>query len=142
MDRKTGSKIVAFIIALLFALQSLYCFGMASSIASMFRGAQNVRSSDPLPGIVWWYVAGGCLWLAIGMTYVLNPWRIRRWCGVLAVAALVYGLQSYHQSAPVLLSWFGIFHGDPIAFETASAAIICLLGILGIFHWALERRLP
>lgn len=107
----------------------------------MFRGAQNVSANDPLPQVVWQYAVAGCLWLTAGIIYLLNPMRIRRWCVVLAVVALFYGLQGYRQTEPILLSWSGIFHGDFVALGAASAAITCLLGALGICHWALERRL-
>src|ERR1039458_6198753 len=121
MNQKTLSRVLVYFILLLLVLQSLYCFEMASSFASMFRGAQNVRPADSLPRMVWWYVGAGCLWLGVGVAFLFNTMQIRRWL--------------------VLLSWFGVFHGDIVALETASAAIFCLLGIVGFFHWVVDRNL-
>jgi hypothetical protein len=142
MTRKTASMLVACLIALLVVLQALDYLDTAYVIASLFHGAQNVRSSDSLPEIFWQYVALGLLWLAIGVIYFLNPRRVRRWSLLPAALAFVYGLLSYGRSAPALLSWFGAFHGDLIALETLSAVILSVLGLAGIVHWILERGTP
>jgi hypothetical protein len=141
MNQKTLSRVLVYFILLLLVLQSLYCFEMASSFASMFRGAQNVRPADSLPRMVWWYVGAGCLWLGVGVAFLFNTMQIRRWFVLLSVVAFLYGLKGYRQSAPVLLSWFGVFHGDIVALETASSAIFCLMGIVGFFHWVVDRNL-
>jgi hypothetical protein len=142
MTPKHLSKVLVFFILLLLVLQSLYCLEMASSIASMFRGAQNVRSSDSLPRVVWWYLAAGCLWLGVGAAFQFNALRIQRWFVLFSVLAVFYGLRAYQQSSPVLISWSGVFHGDIVALETASAVILCLMGVAGFLHWAVSRNLP
>jgi hypothetical protein len=140
MNQNTLSRILVYFILMLVVLQSAYCFAMAHSFASIFRGAQNVRASDPLPGFVWRYVAYGCLWLGAGLAFLLSSVRIRRWFAPLSVVALFYGVTGYQHTAPFLLSWFGVFSGDIVALETASSAILCLLGVLIFIHWVADRR--
>ena len=139
MNRKTIAKVATWLLAGLLGLEGVYRFAMADSLAALFRGAQNVRPSDPLPALVWWYVAGGFLWLAAGTVYLLNPAHIRRWSVLLALPALIYGIHAYRQSSPLLLSWSGIFHGDLVALGAASAVGFCLLGALGLLQFVLDR---
>jgi len=141
MNQNTLTRVLVFLILLLAALQAVYCFAVAHSFASMFRGAQNVRVSDPLPGFVWWYVAYGCLWLGAGAAFLLSSMRIRRWFVPLSVVALFYGVKGYEHTAPFLLSWSGVFRGDIVALEAASSVMFCLLGVLIFLHWVVGRRL-
>jgi hypothetical protein len=130
---------VACLVVLMLAIEGLYCLLVADSIKSMFQEAQNVQTSDPLPHLVWWYVAAGCLWLAAGIAYVPVFARLRHWLALVSVPALVYGLQEYRQISPFMLSWTGIFHGDLVALETASAVTLCLLGVLTLMQVLLNR---
>ena len=140
MNRNTLIRVLGYLIVLLLVLQGACSFSLAYSFASMFRGAQNVRVSDPLPTFVWWYVAYGCLWLGAGVAFRLLSRRIRRWFVLLSAVALFYGVKGYLQSAPFLLSWLGVFRGDVLALETASSAISCLLGIFFFLHWVVGRK--
>jgi hypothetical protein len=141
MNRKILTKVLAWLVALLLAAEALYCFAVAASITSLFRGAQNVRPSDPLPALVWWYVAGGLLWLIAAIVYLLDLARVRRWFVLLAVPALIYGGQGYQRSTLMMLSWTGVFHGDLVALGAASTVVFCLMGVLGILYLVIDRSL-
>ena len=47
MNRNTLIRVLGYLIVLLLVLQGACSFSLAYSFASMFRGAQNVRVSDP-----------------------------------------------------------------------------------------------
>jgi hypothetical protein len=139
MNRKTLEKISTAFVFVLLVLQAIIFFEEAHSFALIFRGAQNVSTSDPLPEFFWRYVSAACLFLLLAIAYVLAPMRIRQWFIVLAGLSFVYGIRAYQQSSSILLSWSGIFHGDIVALGAASAVVFCGLGFAGFLDWKIRR---
>lgn len=139
-NRRVAGRTLASLIFIFLLVQACLYFEFAYSFTVIFRGARNVLPSDPLPSIVWWYVAAGCVFAALGVIYLFDLARIRRWFVLLAVVSLAYGIWGYQQSSQILLSWSGMLHGDLVALEAASSVVFCALGIAGVSDWAARTR--
>lgn len=128
----------ALILSVFLILAALY-FATAHSLAVLYRGAENVLPSDPLPAFVWHNVAAAATILLLGFAYFFRLAYIRRWFVVVSTLALVYGIHGFLQTSPAILSWSGIWHEDLLALEAARDLFFCVLGTAGLAASVMRR---
>lgn len=117
------------LVASLFLLEGAHFAMLAGAFHTLYRDAGNTTVMSP--GVA--FNAGLALvFVLAGFGYWGDPFGLRQYLPGLFVLFVLYGGWAFAQSYPQLMDWSGLFSGDFVASDVASAIGFMALGFAGL----------